>query len=458
MWTSSRAVLSCMQAGGVGTTRPRGGKGSARRSRASCSVLLAAWALSAMASAQAQGDGNASAPPTATTQARSESAEPAALGDETATLDSAESQDTAATTPTKTEPGEAEVAADEHLGSQKDDRGPIKRGFGNRWIAAPTISSNPKLSTAFGAIGIVFLRVDDSVASQLTLGGNFSVSESWTAFAFANVNFKHDRERIAGGIFRGHAANSYSNFMGEGIALESVSNVLATPLFYFHRLGERSKTDWWAGGQLLYMKMDQSGEDPTSSELISSLGLDGGQALSLGPNVLFDSRDNTNSPTKGQRLFVRGAFWSEIDSDDSSPVFGSLNLQYSYYIPTKYLVVALNTSSRFSWGAPLVFQSSLSQFRAYTVGEQIAENMMSIQAEARVPFGQSRFGASAFAGVATLFDDFSDWESEDTYNPMIGGGFRCTLSEQQKSIMRLEFAQGIGDARGVYIAMGQAFQ
>jgi len=344
------------------------------------------------------------------------------------------------------------------LGSQQDDRGPIGDGFGERWIATPTVSSNPKLSTAFGAIAIVFLRLDDSIASTLSVGANYSVSNSWTAFAFGRFNFAHDRERVMGGLFRGHAANSYDDFMSEGIALESTSNVFAAPAMYFHRLGPRSETDWWLGGQLMYVRLEQSGEDATSSEVISELGLESSDAIAVGPNLLLDSRDNTNAPTRGQRLFVRANLWALLSPEDDDPWFGSLNASYSHYLSFDSVVVAVHGGARFSFGAPLIFQSSLSRFRAYTVGEQIAENTVSLQTEVRIPFGNTRLGAAAFAGVATLFDDFADWGDLGTYYPMGGAGLRFVMSEQQRSIVRLEYAQGIGGARGIYLAMGQAFQ
>ncbi len=346
----------------------------------------------------------------------------------------------------------------EPLGSQQDDRKPIEEGFGKRWLVAPTVSSNPKLSTSFGVTGLIFLRFDDSVSSVIAIGGAYSVSNSWTAFAFGKFNFLHDRERVLGGVFRGHAANSYDDFMDQGIALESTSNVMAAPVAYFHRLGPREATDWWVGGQAMYVRLDQSGEDPTSSTIISSLGLDGSDAMAFGPNALLDSRDNQNSPTRGQRLFVRTNLWAQLDPPSTSPFFVGLGASYSYYLPLPYLVLALHANARFTFDAPLIFRSSLSRFRAYTVGEQLAAHTMSVQAEARIPFGHTRFGAAAFGGLATLFDDFSELGTASTYYPMLGAGLRAVLNEQQKSIIRLEYAQGINDARGIYLAMGQAFQ
>lgn len=346
----------------------------------------------------------------------------------------------------------------EALGSQHDDRGPIEEGFGKRWIAIPTVSSNPKISTAFGAMALVFLRFDDSVASQVALGGNYSISKSWTAFSFGMFNFQHDRQRVMLGLFRGHAANSYDNFMNQGMALESRSNIIAAPVMYMHRLADRNKTDWWAGGQIIYIKLDQEGEDATSNDVIESLDLDGAQAIQVGPNLSYDSRDNTNSPSIGQRFFLHGGPWAQVEPKEKTPFFGSLGFDYSIYFPLKYLVLAANAGGNFTMGAPLIFQSSLSRFRAYTVGEDLAKHSISAQVEARIPFGKTRFGAAAFGGIATLFDDFSDWGELNTYNPMGGAGLRFMINKTQKSIVRLEYAQGVRGARGIYLAMGQAFK
>src|SRR5690606_16196267 len=117
---------------------------------------------------------------------------------------------------------------------------------------------------------------------------------------------------------------------------------------------------------------------------------------------------------------------------DDSPIFGSSGAQFSQYFSIPYMVLALNADARFTWGAPLIFQSSISQFRGYTVGEQFARNTISAQVESRIPFGTTRFGATAFGGVATLFDDPADWGELSTYYPMGGGGFSFMLNKQQR--------------------------
>ncbi len=154
---------------------------------------------------------------------------------------------------------------------------------------------------------------------------------------------------------------------------------------------------------------------------------------------------------------MRAGPWVQLGSEDSTPAFGEIGFGYSYYLSLPYLVLAFNAKARFTWAAPLIYQSSLSQFRAYTVGEQLAHHLVYEQVEARIPFGKTRFGASVFGGLATLFDNPSDWGDSNSYNPMGGGGLRFILNEQQQSIIHIEYAQGIRGARGIYLAMGQPF-
>ncbi|MCH2110743.1 MAG: hypothetical protein MK135_15590, partial [Polyangiaceae bacterium] len=165
-------------------------------------------------------------------------------------------------------------------GSQKDDRGPIGRGFGKRWVAMPTVSSNPKLSTSFGAVAAIFYRFDDSVASTAAFAGSYSVSKSWMGIIFGKLNFNHDRQRIIMGLLRGHATNTYDNFLNEGIPLNSESNIWAAPLYYFHRLGPRHRSNAWLGGQVFYVGLGQVGDDEQSQEIIDYLGLTGSHAVS----------------------------------------------------------------------------------------------------------------------------------------------------------------------------------
>ena len=164
--------------------------------------------------------------------------------------------------------------------------------------------------------------------------------------------------------FRGHAVNDYDNFLDLGISLESTSDIFIAPVIYRHRLGDADETDWWLGGQAAHIGLTQSGSDPKSDGLIKALGLDEGRSFFLGPNVLYDDRDNVNSPKSGSRLAIMANGWKHIEPEIEDDVFFSSDVEYSLYYTPKNTVFAGNFKWRSTYDAPLLYQSSLNNWRA----------------------------------------------------------------------------------------------
>jgi hypothetical protein len=58
--------------------------------------------------------------------------------------------------------------------------------------------------------------------------------------------------------------------------------------------------------------------------------------------------------------------------------------------------------------------------------------------------------------VAELYGDAPVPLDRSTY-PTIGGGVHFVLKPVQRMVVNLEYAQGIGDNRGVYLKLGYAW-
>ena len=260
------------------------------------------------------------------------------------------------------------LSADESSPTSEPE--PIGSGFGKRWVVTPTLTSNPKLGTSIGAAGMVFFRFDESQTSTAFLAGSYSDTDTWILGGGVRAWFDADRQQIIALAFRGHAVNEYDNFLDLGIRLDSDSDVLIAPLIYRHRLGDAAETDWGLGGQAAHIGMTQTGNDPASDRLIKGLGLDEGRAYFVGPNVLFDDRDNVNSPESGSRLAIMANMWQQIQPEIDDDIFFSSDIEYSTYYTPEDVVLAANFKFRSTYDAPLLYQSSLTNWRAYTVGEQ----------------------------------------------------------------------------------------
>jgi hypothetical protein len=81
--------------------------------------------------------------------------------------------------------------------------------------------------------------------------------------------------------------------------------------------------------------------------------------------------------------------------------------------------------------------------------------MSSFELEERVSFNP-RWGATLFAGAAQLYGEAPVPLERSTY-PTVGAGLHFVLKPAQHILLNLEFAQGIGNSRGVYLKLGHAW-
>ena len=81
--------------------------------------------------------------------------------------------------------------------------------------------------------------------------------------------------------------------------------------------------------------------------------------------------------------------------------------------------------------------------------------MSSLEVEERLSFNK-RWGATLFAGAAQLYGEAPVPLERSTY-PTIGAGLHFVIKPAQHMLVNLEYAQGIGDNRGVYLKLGHAW-
>jgi hypothetical protein len=103
-------------------------------------------------------------------------------------------------------------------------------------------------------------------------------------------------------------------------------------------------------------------------------------------------------------------------------------------------------------GAPSAAQATV-MLRGYKIGEYLAPYMSSFETEERVSFG-SRWGATLFGGVASLYGQSGTASTERDLYPTWGGGLHFVLKPAERMLVNLEYADGIEDSRGVYLKFG----
>ena len=104
------------------------------------------------------------------------------------------------------------------------------------WLITPLLSSDPKISTAAGALaGYVHKFDEKSPASLIGVAGTYSTTHSWYLSAFAKVHFKEDTHRLSTAIATGEVRNDYSDFLGSGLNVQTTDDLELFALRYSYR-------------------------------------------------------------------------------------------------------------------------------------------------------------------------------------------------------------------------------
>ena len=94
--------------------------------------------------------------------------------------------------------------------------------------------------------------------------------------------------------------------------------------------------------------------------------------------------------------------------------------------------------------------------RGYVRGQYIAPSMSYFQVEERLALGE-RWGLTAFAGIACLYDDGTACTDKGNLYPDGGGGMYYMLKPKDKIAVTVEYADGQSDNQGFYMRLGWGF-
>ena len=333
----------------------------------------------------------------------------------------------------------------------ESDTGSSTFGEKSPWMLAPILNSNPKVGTAFGAIGGYIHNFDaKSRPSIFAVTAQYSNTDSIIAGAQARTSFDEDRQRLIAGVVYGYVKNDYDNYLGTGMPLKSNGELRSGIARYLYRV----KGNWFVGAQGLYQNFAISGETAYDDVLLDTLGIAPYKSGGLGLVVQHDSRDNENTPTQGWYLNLNNmAYRESLGGEDD---FDVVRVDFRYYLEHgQGNVFAVRQLNHFTQDAPTVSRASI-QLRGYKVGEYNAEYMSSIEAEERYRLGE-KWTATVFAGVACLYGDDDKCSDSDSLFPMGGVGVQYVLKPIQGIVMSLEYAWGKEGNYGGYLKMGYAY-
>ncbi|MCR5877188.1 BamA/TamA family outer membrane protein [Phenylobacterium sp. J367] len=327
-------------------------------------------------------------------------------------------------------------------------------------MVAPIPISDPAIGNGLAAAGLALYSPRGSERPWTTgVGGLYTDSKSWAAFAGQKAYLDRDRFRVTagggGGVFNVdfYGIGPGAGDRGRSIPIEQkAAGGLAEALI-------RVRPHMYAG--LEYRIIDMRTTVKLDELPFEDLEIPGVELRSrtsaLGLAGEYDTRDSEYQPTRG--LYATGMWLQAAEA-----LGGDFDYHRAEFALNGYR--ALGGDATLAWrgsvcsvgaGAPfydLCNFGSQSDLRGYVNGQYRDQAMFAVQAEYRRPLFW-RFGGTVFAGVGEVGPGFGDMNA-DNLLPAAGVGLRFKASEEYGVNIRLDYAWG-KDSEAFYVSIGEAF-
>ena len=328
----------------------------------------------------------------------------------------------------------------------------------NELVIAPLPISNPAVGSGL-AVAAVYTIARNKATSEtppttVGAGGFYTDNGSWAGAAAVKAYLKEDRYRLT--LAAGLGAINYDLF-----ALGPNEAGVPIKQEFQGVLGELTTglgKEWYAGLRASYGKTTarlQSGESGTIPVQPQQLDV---TLISVGLTGERDSRDSVFYPTDGARLqFLVNHSDTSFGSDYT---YTKTDISYGDYVRLgESVVLAIQGAGCYaSEGAPfydLCLFGAKNVLRGYTVGRYLDRWTVAAQAEARWRFA-NRWITTAFLGAGKVESAYPS--STDTeVLPGGGVGVQWIAAPQNMITLRVDYAWGKDNSRGLYVSIGQSF-
>lgn len=180
----------------------------------------------------------------------------------------------------------------------------------------------------------------------------------------------------------------------------------------------------------------------------------------IGPLLEYDSRDNYLYPTEGIHLTYKPLFFPK-QFGNAPDFFMSHQITFNTYTPLwRGGILASDLYGKFNsnkapWTMYEMVTADAIRMRGYYMGSFMDRNQIAAQIELRQHI-YGRFGAVAWAGVATLFSSFKDFNNRPA--PQWLHNFGIGLRFEFKKNVNIRVDYGFGrHTSGIVFAVGEAF-
>lgn len=325
-----------------------------------------------------------------------------------------------------------------------------------KFAGIPLVGYNNTVGFSFGAMLNGYYKINQkdtiSPSSSTSIIGMYTTNKSYFAAFVQQFYLNEDKWRLKliGG-FGNANLQVYNDFGDAGqfvdySTLMSIFSLDVKRKVYKKFYGGLSGSLMTANTTFDYLDPG-TGENYVDKQVMNNLGV----------NVLYDSRNNLNYPTKGLQVYFNTQFYQDWMGNDSS--FTRIEFTYNAYFNFKSdkRVLMLRYYSLSSFGeVPFQGQNVIrgDDIRGYSKGKYRDNQIYSYQVEYRHRF-ENRFGFVAFAGIAAAVPKMLDL-LHTMYLPGAGVGVRYMLIKKEKINIGIDVALGRDDW-SLTFRLGEAF-
>lgn len=356
-------------------------------------------------------------------------------------------------------PAFAEERSETNTGGEKTlTRGEPKGRFGIVPFAIPAYQ--PETSGLLGVAAMVtyqFEKPSDRRDSQVPIAGAVSLKKQYTVISQPDLWLLRDALHVAATLSASHFPDT---FFGIGNDTREADAEAYTPNFLEGELSVQPRVvrGLYVGPSIRSQWTDLVHvEEGGLLEQGRVTGARGGLVVQGGVSGVYDTRDETLYPRRGQFIqgYVRFAR-REVGSDYRFAV-GGLDAR-QYVTPYGRHVLAFEALLELRSGSPPFYELGRlgggSIMRGYFQGRFRDSNYAAVQAEYRLPIVW-RFGAVAFVSMGRVAASAEELARLSGLRFAGGGGLRVAPFSDVPIHIRLDIAYG--NEPSVYLGVGEAF-
>ena len=318
-----------------------------------------------------------------------------------------------------------------------------------KFMPIPYINYDRSMGFAIGAVPLLMFNPveKDTISPSSVVGGVFtySTNKTWFAMGFGMFFLDEDNWRIttAGGLGSVNFQFYMDGLVGGWIPYNSEAK------FFMLKVERRIYKKVYGGLSYIFADVITSVDEYSVAD---SLRLNG-----MGANLSLDLRDNPHYPRSGSLTEIKYNAFPEFFGNEATSQKIELSTNHYFSTRQKKDVVA----ARFYAGLGLGDLAFAQQFivknkdiRGYTQGAFRGDYLLALQGEYRWNFHE-RWGAIAYAGVATVFEAINESDNGKLL-PGTGTGIRFRAFPETNFSVGMDVAVGIEDW-GIYFQIGEVF-